>query len=46
MLRVFARKGSTDRARVKLGLFPNFIFIHQDYTFTNGDRENAGFCPL
>jgi hypothetical protein len=43
MLRVFARKGSTDGAHVKHGLFPNFIFVRQDYTLTHDAGENVGF---
>ena len=43
MLRVFARKGSTDGAHVKHGLFPNFIFVRQDYTLTHDVGENVGF---
>lgn len=44
MLRVFARKGSPEGAHVKHGLFPNFIFVRQDYTLTHAAGEKEVFC--
>ena len=43
MLRGFTLKGSSNLAPVKHGLFPNFIFVRQDYTLTHDAGENVGF---